>query len=161
MALPITFWTDETRVEQLKLLHAQGYSFTDIGAKIGCSRNSAIGKAHRLGLTEPKVKRAKHVPQRKPIVRIVRMNGNSDKMRVMQSVTGLPYMVRCTKVEPLHIRFDQLTSTTCHYPHGNEISAMTFCGRLTMAGSSYCLDCHRICYRKPEPPKPAYVREAA
>src|SRR6185312_10106324 len=81
---------------------------------------------------------------RKPIVRIVRMNGNSDKMRVMQSVTGVPYMVRCTKVEPLHISFDQLTSTTCHYPHGNEISAMTFCGRLTMAGSSYCLDCHRI-----------------
>jgi|SRR6185312_8750652 hypothetical protein len=159
--MSIDFWTDE-RVDQLKTLSATGISYREIGAKIGCTRNAAIGKALRLGMSQAKLPRPpKQTVQRKPIVRIVRMNGNSDKMRVMQSVTGVPYMVRCTKVEPLHISFDQLTSTTCHYPHGNEISAMTFCGRLTMAGSSYCLDCHRICYRKPEPPKPAYVREAA
>src|SRR6185312_10929847 len=158
MALPITFWTDETRVEQLKLLHAQGDSFTDIGAKLGCSRNSAIGKAHRLGLTEPKVKRAKHVPQRKPIVRIVRMNGNSDKMRVMQSVTGDLFRPRVVDLPPHNLTFMELGPHDCRYIAGDDF---LFCGHLQMAGSSYCLKHHTLCYRKPEPPKPQYMREAA
>jgi GcrA cell cycle regulator len=44
-------WNDE-RVEQLKRLHAEGLSCSLIAAKLGCglSRNSIIGKLHRIGL---------------------------------------------------------------------------------------------------------------
>lgn len=56
-------WTVE-RLDVLRDLHARNYSFSYIAAELGCSRNAAIGKAHRLklparenpiGATRPKV----------------------------------------------------------------------------------------------------------
>jgi GcrA cell cycle regulator len=48
-------WNDE-RVEQLKRLHAQGLPCSLIAAKLGCglSRNSIIGKLHRIGIRRSK-----------------------------------------------------------------------------------------------------------
>lgn len=42
-------WDDE-RVETLKALWASGKSCTEIGRFLGVSRNSVIGKVHRMGL---------------------------------------------------------------------------------------------------------------
>jgi GcrA cell cycle regulator len=44
------FWTDD-KVEVLKKLVDQGLSYRHIGAQVGCSRNAAIGKAIRLGIS--------------------------------------------------------------------------------------------------------------
>ena len=46
-------WTDE-RVELLKKLWSQGLSASQIAAELGggVTRNSVIGKVHRLGLSE-------------------------------------------------------------------------------------------------------------
>ena len=164
MASPSLFWTIE-RVDQLKSLHAKGYSNSVIGGMMGCSRNAAIGKLHRLGLTWPNHQKRIKEPkpprppvERKPIHRIRQMGGG---LRVISTMTGDLFEPRCTPAEPLHIGFDDLTSTTCHYPFGDQPATMTYCGRQTIAGSSYCGFCHRLCYRKPEPPKQSYVREAA
>lgn len=49
-------WADEARVTRLKELFHAGAPFSKIGAELGVSRNSAIGKCNRLGLyrLEPK-----------------------------------------------------------------------------------------------------------
>lgn len=44
-------WPDEA-VEQLRTLRRQGLSASQIGAKMGKSRNAIIAKLHRLGLTK-------------------------------------------------------------------------------------------------------------
>jgi GcrA cell cycle regulator len=162
VASPSLFWTDE-HVLELRKLNSEGYSASQIGNRLGCSRNAVIGKLHRLqlpSLHKPTAAQPRQRAVRTPIVRIVRVNGNSDKMRVMQSVTGNLFEPRVVEAAPLHISFDDLTSTTCKYPFG-DIPNMTFCGHLSAAGSSYCNSHHKLCWRKPEPPKQPYVREAA
>ena len=49
-------WDDKSNV-QLTNLHEQGLSFTEIAAEMGCTRNAAIGRAHRL-----------HLPMREAVV---------------------------------------------------------------------------------------------
>ena len=43
-------WTD-ARIAELKELWFEGFSASECGKKLGVSRNSVIGKIHRLGLT--------------------------------------------------------------------------------------------------------------
>ena len=45
--MTVPFWTDE-RVEELKCLLKEGLSCSQIGRKLGCTRNAVIGKAHRI-----------------------------------------------------------------------------------------------------------------
>lgn len=46
MGMSGAFWT-EVKVNELRSLVDQGIPFSEIGAKLGCSRNAAIGKALR------------------------------------------------------------------------------------------------------------------
>lgn len=59
----MSFWTDD-RTEKLKTLWNEGPSATEIGKKLGCTRNAVIGKAHRLNL--PERKPSIHRPQPHP-----------------------------------------------------------------------------------------------
>ncbi|PZR88379.1 MAG: hypothetical protein DI537_23870 [Stutzerimonas stutzeri] len=48
--MPSFIWTDD-KIAQLRRLHAEGNSFSQIALELGCrSRSAVIGKAHRLGL---------------------------------------------------------------------------------------------------------------
>ena len=161
MASPSLFWTIE-RVDQLKSLHAKGYSNSVIGGMMGCSRNAAIGKLHRLGLTWPNHQKRIKEPkpprppvERKPIHRIRHMGGG---LRVISTMTGDLFEPRCVELAPRYLTFMELGPHDCRYIAGDDF---LFCGHLQMAGSSYCLKHHTLCYRKPEPPKPQYMREAA
>ena len=42
-------WTEE-RLETLKILWNEGLSISQIGQKLGVTRNAVAGKAHRIGL---------------------------------------------------------------------------------------------------------------
>ena len=46
------FWADETRVDMLKKLWAEGMSCSQVAERLGgITRNAVIGKVHRLGLS--------------------------------------------------------------------------------------------------------------
>jgi hypothetical protein len=45
----IFFWTDEA-VATLRKLWTEGVSTKEIGRQLGCGKNAAVGKAHRLNL---------------------------------------------------------------------------------------------------------------
>ncbi len=131
-------WADESRVELLKKLWADGLPASQIAAKLGeVTRNAVIGKVHRLGLpgrattnrqprrTMPRRDRAGRVVMRKP-------------------VTFRPRPVQPLDLPPapaaLMLSVADLTDATCHWPVGDpKAAAFGFCGCRTSPGRQpYC-----------------------
>jgi GcrA cell cycle regulator len=153
-------WTDE-RVELLKKLWADGLSASRIAAELGgVSRNSVIGKVHRLGLSGRAKSTSASVPrQRKPrvhhqhMMRIARpgVRGNTalaplpvyetDLEPVAQVIENIvPIGQRCTILE--------LTESTCRWPIGDPSAGdFFFCGGKTIEGLPYCGYHSRIAYQ--------------
>ena len=136
-------WTPE-RVAILKKLFAEGASASGIAAGIGdgFTRNSIIGKLHRLGLSRPRVANPKRRPPPKP---------KGFRPRKSPSRPQLELVIDNTADEdiPLAQRksFMELTADTCRYGIGDPRSPeFFFCGAET-AGTSYCPQHYRTCYQ--------------
>ena len=107
--------------------HSASYIAATLGD--GCTRNSVIGKANRLGL--PK-KKAGGTAGRKP------QSAKIAKIRLR------PYVTR-PKIKPqpvditLAVRFPDLRDWHCHYVLGEPAGVNTlYCGNPRDAGHSYC-----------------------
>jgi len=152
-------WTDD-RVEHLKKLWSDGLSASQIAAELGgISRNSVIGKVHRLGLSGRAKGPSSAVPrQRKPrahghMMRIARpmLRGNVALAPLhayeaeLESEPALidniiPIGQRCSILE--------LNDSNCHWPIGDPSSAeFFFCGGKTIEGLPYCGYHSRIAYQ--------------
>lgn len=113
----------------------------------GYTRNAVIGRSGRMGLsnktfvgshpfgTKGSRKSAKKAVN-KPVVRIVRANGNSNRLRMNISVETDSFMPRCVEVVPRNISLIDLARDDCRYPYGE--GPFVFCGRPQRAESSYC-----------------------
>lgn len=154
-------WTDD-RVELLKKLWADGLSASQIAAELGgISRNSVIGKVHRLGLSG----RAKSAPnavprQRKPrahahMIRLARpaVRGNTAlaPMQVYDvEVEAEPELI--DNIVPISQRCSilELNDSKCHWPIGDPGAAdFFFCGGKTIEGLPYCGYHSRVAYQPP------------
>jgi GcrA cell cycle regulator len=144
---------DQSRVERLKTLWADGLSCSEIAAELGgVTRNAIIGKVHRLGLSgrvKVRTPRAARIPRpRKPqLARAARMR------RAAMGEFADPLTAAGIEAEPLP-EFDdsqipveqrrtllQLTDETCRYPVGDPHDAgFFFCGAQTFEDSPYCAD---------------------
>jgi GcrA cell cycle regulator len=152
-------WTDD-RVELLKKLWSDGLSASQIAAELGgISRNSVIGKVHRLGLSGRAKSPSNSAPrQRKPrthghMMRIVRpgVRGNTalapmhaydteveTQPAIIENI--VPLGQRCTILE--------LTESKCHWPIGDPGSAdFFFCGGKTLESLPYCGYHSRVAYQ--------------
>lgn len=152
-------WTDD-RVELLKKLWSDGLSASQIAAELGgISRNSVIGKVHRLGLSGRAKSPSTSVPrQRKPrahahMMRIPRgtIRGNTAlapihayeaeleaEPEVIENV--IPLGQRCSLLE--------LTESKCRWPIGDPSSAeFFFCGGKTVESLPYCGYHSRVAYQ--------------
>jgi GcrA cell cycle regulator len=150
-------WTDE-RVARLKKLWGEGLSASEIAADLGgISRNSVIGKVHRLGLSGRAKSTAGGAPRpRKPrahTVKIARgsVRGNTalaeahaydldiePEQSVIENV--IPIGQRCSILE--------LTDSKCHWPIGDpSLPDFFFCGGHTVEGLPYCGYHCRIAYQ--------------
>jgi GcrA cell cycle regulator len=152
-------WTDD-RVELLKKLWSDGLSASRIATELGgISRNSVIGKVHRLGLSGRAKSPSTSVPrQRKPrahgqMMRIARhgIRGNTalaplhayeaelePEPELIENI--IPMGQRCSILE--------LTESKCHWPIGDpSASDFFFCGGKTMEGLPYCRYHCRIAYQ--------------
>lgn len=152
-------WTDD-RVELLKKLWGDGLSASQIAAELGgISRNSVIGKVHRLGLAgRAKSPTASMPRQRKPrsqppMMRIARpsIRGNTalatlhdyePELEPEPNVTEniVPMGQRCSILE--------LAEGKCRWPIGDPSSPdFFFCGGKTAEGLPYCGYHSRIAYQ--------------
>jgi GcrA cell cycle regulator len=160
--MSVDTWT-EYRITELKRLYTTN-SAAEIAAALGggLTRCAVIGKARRLGLALPvKVKaepkpRSPRVPknrsgERHARFKIIAANGNSNKLKLIQSSASEMPKLRCVEIPPLHLSFAQLTDQTCKYPFGDIPADMTFCGNLVRKDSSWCQQHHDICLLPPTP----------
>ena len=128
-------WTPET-VELLKKLWGTGKTASQIAEIIGgITRNSVIGKAHRLGLPSKIKKR-------------VSLNSQNEKLS-NNSSKPISKISRRNKFRSLLIEKDfepenpkqleELDENSCKWPigHPNE-SSFYFCGRKSLKDFSYC-----------------------
>jgi GcrA cell cycle regulator len=153
-------WTDD-RVELLKKLWSDGLSASQIAGELGgISRNSVIGKVHRLGLSGRAKSPSTSVPrQRKPrahghMMRITRpggIRGNTALAPVHSYETEVepePEMIE--NIIPMGQRCSilDLTESKCHWPIGDPSSPeFFFCGGRSTEGLPYCGYHSRIAYQ--------------
>jgi len=146
------FWTEE-RIAELRRLAGEKMFARDIAAEIGTTKNSVLGKLHRLGLSK-----AKALPTRKPkISRRDRPKRNGGaavaalKARKEQEATDLPQ----EQINHPTVSLHDLQSHHCRWPIGDPASpGFGFCGDAIRDESvPYCTHHCRIAYRG----KPAWT----
>ena len=113
-------WTEE-RLETLKILWNDGLSISQIGQKLGVTRNAVAGKAHRIGL-----------PKRQSPI----------------SVSGAPLRKKTKKTEevselPLRLALRKISwsRSKCAWPSGDpKTTDFSFCGEPIEPGKPYCYE---------------------
>ncbi len=115
-------WTPD-RVKTLMALWAEGIPTLDIGRRLGVTKNSVVGKVHRLGL-----------PKRQSPI-----NSTSRAPRVAKLPSSLraPSMVVPPTADM--VKMEELTSGMCSWPEGEPDSEdLRFCGQPSVEGKPYC-----------------------
>src|SRR5579862_8406564 len=142
----------------LRAYLGKGLSFSEIASALNqqfgtaYTRNAAIGRARRMGLS---------VPLRPPSDSVMSAPKRPDARRICQSrahkqavVPPKPSTVeraaalqlRCVAITPRHLSLVDLEANDCRYPYGGDTEGdpITFCGHPRHEGSSYCLSHFRL-----------------
>lgn len=119
-------WTQEL-ISELTRLWGEGLSTSEIGKRLGISKNAVVGKAHRLSL-----------PSRPSPIR--RIPGQPRK----------PSMPRLRKVVPVKVL--QLSNHACRWPIGHPGEPdFRFCTERALVGKPYCAEHTALAYVKVKP----------
>lgn len=147
------FWTME-KIDRLFVMVREGYSFSLIGAEIGCTRNAAIGKYNRTRV-------ARGVHTRKPRPKIVSTESapRPHKPAVAPQVALPVLRVVEAPRPPRGIGVSIVEVSGCRYAvedNPSLVGGMSFCNDPVEKGGSYCAAHARIVYTKP--PKPGTAK---
>jgi GcrA cell cycle regulator len=95
------------------------------------TRNGAIGRAHRIGLSAPI--KLKEPPKKR---------NQPYKPRRRVEKRALP-----PEAGPLHLTLLELEADDCRFPYGDGCQPYLFCGHAALEGSSYCRLHMNLCTR--------------
>jgi hypothetical protein len=147
-------WSEE-QIQTLRRLHADGLSFALISEQVGHTRNSCIGKARRLDLPVRVTVKAKNPGrrpsgQKRPYLRIVRANGNTPTLKVIETVKSDLPTFQC-EIVPLNKTLDELRSDHCRYITGDPVKdgPAIYCGH-PVHKRSLCSAHFDRCYIEPQ-----------
>jgi GcrA cell cycle regulator len=163
-------WTAEADAE-LRRLHAQGKSYKAIGAALGISKNSVVGRAHRLQLPARPSPIARttsgggagHAPARRTVATVAQRSEAAPPSPPVPdarpegasapAATPLPGRVPAEASRaPLPARITSF-ARKCQFPlwgfRERPPSPPLFCGATAIAGSSYCAACHARTHTTP------------
>ena len=114
-------WTTD-KIKQLKKLWTKGKSTVEIAKELGMSKNSVIGKAHRLEL-----------------------EARPSPIKKKEEVIKPAKTVKKKTVEKC--RLMDLKNNTCRWPIGDpENEDFHFCGKQTTTGKPYCPEHCKMAY---------------
>ena len=156
-------WSLE-REDTLRRLWSEGLTASQIGIRMGATRNMIIGKARRLHLTARAVARPRRsYPTNaapKPMPRRPMNNnptGFAGKTRPPKPLPPRPFkpVVVEDVIAPvsLNLTLMQLTDRVCKFattPHSTPALDHRFCGQPRWNGSRYCQFHFRMAYQPPE-----------
>jgi hypothetical protein len=144
-------WTSE-RDDLLRAMRADGVPFSLIAARFGCGRNSAIGRAHRLGIVGAPRKRSEGGRPRKPrSITVPKPNnfaGVNAKRRVDRPVAPVCEVVELPPEPPRRPskRCTIFAVTGCRFIFGDPRDAgHSYCNAPRIEGLSWCGFHARLC----------------
>ncbi len=170
-------WTDEM-IETLKELWDQGVSTGEIGKRLGVTKNSVVGKVHRLKLVgrpspikradstkvEPKAKK-EETKKEKPKAQKIEVLEKPKKVEKLEPaktkqiehfeeevkivrVKEAPQIAPSTRKDGGY-SLTELGISSCRWPIGDpKDENFHFCGKKTRSGQTYCDEHSQIAYVK-------------
>ncbi len=166
-------WTDEM-VEQLKKMWQEGLTTGEIGKRLNVSKNSIVGKVHRLGLSgrPSPIKKKEDEPQApKNVEKKAAQPQPAEPRAPKETVKETTAPVRARHVEketesktaPLpttktekaqkniyNLSLTDLDNHTCRWPLGDpKDENFHFCGKKVRVGQTYCDEHAAVAYVKP------------
>jgi GcrA cell cycle regulator len=143
---------EEAHSKALREYLDKGMSFSEIARALNerfgtaYTRNAAIGRARRIGLSTPE-RAGGTAPNgpKPPDARRLREKRARRLAKPIPKPTALEraatLQLRCVAINPRHLALVDLEVGDCRYPYGGdaENEPITFCGHPRREGSSYCL----------------------
>ena len=163
-------WTVDM-VEQLKQMWAQGLTTGEIGKRLGVSKNSIVGKVHRLGLSgRPSPIKKKDEGKEKAAAPAKSAQTASKPAQKVKPAAAPAIAAKEDKAAPQHeikkpqvcgvpqsprphregkASLTDLDNHTCRWPIGDpKDENFHFCGRKVKLGQTYCEEHANIAYVK-------------
>jgi GcrA cell cycle regulator len=142
-------WTPE-QINELTRLWGEGLTTSEIGKRLGISKNAVVGKAHRLHLAArpSPIKRT----GRPPVFRTaVKLPGVARPPRIRQATTttGTPHVHSA----PQPVRWTgEVSNNICKWPIGHPGDPdFSFCTDKALVGKPYCAEHCAVAFVKVKP----------
>ena len=148
-------WTEEM-VEGLRQMQTEGLTANEIAKRLGVSKNSIVGKVHRLCLkARPSPIKKKEDEAEIEAVETAEVNTETPA-QVVEEVkveeTAEPVVEHKAEKKHKgsgHIKLVELDSHTCRWPLGDPRDEdFCFCGRKVRMGQTYCEEHANMAYVK-------------
>ena len=115
-------WTTD-RIKTLMALWAEGVSTLEIGRRLGVTKNSVVGKVHRLGL-----------PKRQSPI-----SSSPRTPRASKPTPPIKIRPQTVPVTAEMVKMEELTTGMCKWPEGEpDQEDFRFCGQPAIEGKPYC-----------------------
>ena len=167
---------DDNNIKMLQKLWDKGLSTTEIAKKMNVSKNSVVGKVHRLCLKarpSPIKKKENETAEEQEMTAVEQVTAEETTEEVLveeikvapMEETAEKEVVSTKKAEPKkesakankkakYIKLVELDSHTCRWPIGDPRDEdFCFCGKKVHAGQTYCDEHSQVAYVKALPRK--------
>ncbi len=144
-------WTDEA-VEELKKMWDRGMTTGQIAKALSVTKNSIIGKVHRLCLTArpSPIKKLPLKEEKKPVQPVKESSLPKQTSYPDAPAKESKESGSCTSLtEETNIPLVKLDNHTCRWPQGDpRDDDFCFCGKRVKMGQTYCEEHSAIAYVK-------------
>lgn len=147
----IMAWTEEM-IDGLKQMWKEGLTTNEIAKRLGVSKNSIVGKVHRLALkARPSpIKKKEEVVATKTTVVKEETVKKAPKAVKTEPVATVTVAKTPTKKKDSCLKLTELDNHTCRWPIGDpKDDNFCFCGKTIRGGQTYCEEHAAIAYVKP------------
>lgn len=145
-------WTDEM-VDKLRQMWTEGKTATEIAKELGVTKNSIVGKVHRLCLTarpSPIKSKDEEPVEKAEVEKEIPEEAEENVEVVAEPVESVkPEKTEKKHKSSCHVKLVELDSHTCRWPLGDPRDEdFCFCGKKVRMGQTYCEEHANMAYVK-------------